>query len=260
MSEWVFVIINGFQEIFKDISSFLKKPLEMHELAAERASFVRYYIGYGLLLWTLIHFFFLIIPPRLTNIVWELNIMQELVENMIFPFFVSIGLIFYGQQGRMKLFELTLLKWVSWFCLFLAILYFLIVPWSVANTVRLYHQKRVEIISQNSQLSLAEEFKKKLNNATTQDEVKAIISKEFPNAKIPEKINNLEQYKKNIITNFSQLNENIKQQIKVKEARLKSTIKYLIKDLVKLVLSSFLAGTVFLYTWAYTDWARVEVE
>lgn len=260
MTEWIFLIINGFQEMFKDIGLYLRKPLEMNELASERASYVRYYIGYGLLLWTLIHFFWLIIPPRLTNIVWELNIMQELVEKMIFPFFVSIGLIFYGQQGRMKLFELFLLKWVSWLCLLLAIIYFLIIPWSIAGTIRLYYQKRVEIISQNTQLSQVAEFKIKLNNAKTEAEVKQIITKQFPNSKVPKKINNLEQYKQNIITNFSKLDQNLKQQIQLQQARLQATIRYLIKDLVKLILSSFLAGIVFFSIWVFTDWARVDIE
>ncbi len=260
MTEWIFILINGFQEMFRDIGLYFKKPLEMNELAAERASFIRYYIGYGLLLWTLIHFFWLIIPPQLTNVIWELTVMQELVEKMIFPFFVSIGLIFYGQQGRMKLFELSLLKWVSWLCLILAIIYFLIIPWSITNTARLYYQKRVEIISQNSQLSKVEEFKKKLNNAKTEKEIQTIINQNFPNAKIPPKITNIEQYKKNILNNFSQLDQNIKQQIQQQEATLKSTIRYLIKDLVKLILSSLVAAIVFFSTWVFTDWARVDIE
>lgn len=260
MSEWIFIIINGFQEMFRDIGLYFKKPLEMNELAQERASYVRYYIGYGLLLWTLIHILWLLIPPRLTNIIWELSIMEKLAGEMIFPLFVSMGLIFYGQQEVIKLFELSLLKWVSWLCLLLAIVYFLIIPWSIANTVRLYYQKRIEIISQNTQLSVVQEFREKINSAKTEAEIKEIIIKDFPNAKVPQKIANIEQYKKNIVNNFIQLDENFKKQIKAQEARLKSTIKFLIKDLAKLILSSFLASFVFFSIWTFTDWARVDIE
>lgn len=260
MNEWIFIIINGFQEMFKDIGDYLKQPLAMNELAEERASYVRYYVGYGIFLWTLIDVIWLIIPPKLTNIAWELNVMEQLVSKMIVPFFIAIGLIFYREKGVMKIFELHLLKWVSWLCLLLAIIYFLIIPWSISNTVRLYHEKRVEIISQTTQLSQIEDFKKQLNNATTEAQVKEIIKKQFPNSKIPDKINNLPQYKKNILANFSKLDEEIKKQIEIQQLKLKSIINYLIKDLAKLILSSLIAGTVFFSTWIFTDWARVDIE
>lgn len=260
MNEWIFIIISGFQEMFKDISDYFGQPLGMNELAEERASYVRYYIGYGVLLWTLIHFIWLIIPPRLTNIAWELSVMEELVGKMTIPFFIAIGLIFYREKGVIKVFELYLLKWVSWFCLLLAIIYFLIIPWSITNTVRLYYEKRVEIISQNAQLSQVEDFKKQLNNATTEAQVKEIIKKQFPNANIPKTINNLSQYKQSILTNFSKLDQDIKKQIEIQQIKLKSILKYLIKDLAKLVLSSFVAGIVFFSTWVFTDWARVDIE
>ena len=64
MSEWIFIIINGFKEMFKDIVLYFKKPLEMNELAENRASYIRYYIGYGLLLWTLICLLYTSPSPR----------------------------------------------------------------------------------------------------------------------------------------------------------------------------------------------------
>jgi hypothetical protein len=260
MRDWIIIIVSGFQEMFKDISSYFRESLAMNELGEERASYVRYYIGYGLLIWTLIDLIWMIIPPRLTNVIWELSIMEGLVQKLILPFFIAIGLIFYREKGQIRIFELILLKWVSWLCLILGIIYFLIIPWSIANTVRLYHNKRVEIISQNTQLSQVEDFKKKLNTATTENEIKELIKQQFPNAKTPEKIDNIEQYKKNILTNFSKLDENLKRQIQAQETQLKSAIKVLIKNLSKLILSAFIAGFVFLSTWFFTDWARVDIE
>jgi hypothetical protein len=206
-------------------------------------------LGYGLLLLAVFDVVEMFVPPNFMNPVWEFQTFGALVERVPVPL-IGLALIFYGElHGRSK-WEVLSVKVLSWLTLLFALLFFLLIPLGVGNTVRLSNQSATQINNASQQqISQAEQVEKQLNAATPQQIDNFLKSQgRSLGGKNPEEV------KSQILSEVSKA----KTQIKTQAQATQSTQKLnLLKNSVKWNLGALLSSALFFTIWKLTNWARV---
>jgi hypothetical protein len=205
-------------------------------------------IGYGLLLLALFDWVEMFYPANLMNPAWEFQTFGQLVEKVPVPL-IGLGLVFYGEFNSRTQWEFPILKLLSWLTLLLAVVFFLLIPLGIGNTVRLSKQSATQITTASTQqITRTEQFEKQLSQAT------------------PEQINNLFKsqgrslgdknpldVKNQLLSQVTQAKEQIKTQAKATQSL---QGKALIKTSVKWNLGALVAAVLFFSIWKGTHWTR----
>jgi hypothetical protein len=206
-------------------------------------------VGYGLLLLSFLDIVEAFVPPDFMNPAWEFQTLGVLVERVPVPL-IGLVLVFYGKLERRFDWELVFLNLLSRIALLVGILYILLVPVGVVNTIRLKDTTSAQINNQyNQQLSQANQIEQQLNNATPEQLNRFIaVQGGSLNGKKPEEL------KSKLLTEFSTAKEKIKTQ--ADEARFAERVK-LLKSSAKWNLGALISGFLFISFWKGTLWARV---
>lgn len=206
-------------------------------------------LGYGLLLLAFFDIVEMFVPPSFMNPAWEFQTFGSLVERVPVPL-IGLVLVFYGELHSRSKWEFFSLKFFSWLTLLLALLFVLLIPLGVVNTVRL-SKRSVEQVSNVSQqqIAQAEQVEKQLQQAT------------------PEQINNFlksqgrsldnqnpEEVKAKILSELAQAKDKI--QTQAKDAKSAQSLN-LIKNSVKWNLGALVSAALFFSIWKTTRWARL---
>lgn len=202
-------------------------------------------LGYGLLLISLIDFLYVLIPAKFMDPVWEYQFVGNLIKLVPVPL-LALVLVFAGDGVERQEIEWPLLKFFSWLTLVLSVILFLLMPLTVANTLRINQFNNEQINSQvNQQRQQMEANWTELQQATPQQLQNLLaasntaLSPEDARAQI---LSNLNQAKEQADSKANQARANVKQN--------------LIKNSLKLVSESFLGSLLFLYAWLVSGWAR----
>ena len=207
-------------------------------------------IGYGLVFLSIIDIIYIIYPLNLLNPTWEFNTIGALVEHTPVPLLALI-LVFYG-KGELRLKrELHLLKFISWLCLLIGLLFILMIPLGLINTYRLYYNSPA-IAQSNQQIQQIKTAKEKVETAKSSEEIIKILNLP-PLPKNAPKIPDFKQFKTQTLTNLNQLEKNIKQQ---SEKAIENLRLNLLKNSVKWNLGALVAGILFFWIWKSTTWVR----
>ena len=171
-------------------------------------------VGYGLILMALIDFVILIIPPQLMNPAWELQITGTLVERIPVSL-LGIALIYYGERSERAPIEVFLLKWLSWLCLILALLFFLLIPLSISNSVRIYHQQTAQVNLQVTQrVDPMKKFKHQLKSANSLEQIQTVLQKQArQRVNIPDSVDT-NKLKDNLLKNLTEQEKQMQSQAK----------------------------------------------
>jgi len=205
-------------------------------------------LGYGLLVLTLFDIVDIFIPPNFMNSAWEFQTLGKLVERVPVPL-IGFALVFYGELHSRSKWEFPMLKFLSWLTLLFTVLFILLIPLGIVNTLRLNNQSVAQINNLSSkQISQAEQVEKQLSQAT------------------PEQINNFsklqgrtldgknpQEVKSQLLSEVSQAKEKIKNQA---EATQSFQGLNLVKTSVKWNLGALVSGALFFMIWKGTHWAR----
>lgn len=206
-------------------------------------------LGYGLLLLALFDIIEMLIPLNLMNPAWEFQTFGSLVERVPVPL-IGLAFVFYGELHGRTRWEFLTLKFLSWLTLFLAILFVLLVPLAIGNTVRLTKQSYAQInnLSQQ-QISQAEQVEKRLSQATPEQIDNFLKSQgRSSNAKNPQ------QLKSQILSEVSKAKAQIKTQAQATQS---SQRLNLFKNSVKWNLGAIVSAALFFTFWKITKWARI---
>ncbi|MGI8500633.1 MAG: HpsJ-like protein, cyanoexosortase A-associated [Hassallia sp.] len=205
-------------------------------------------LGYGLLLLALFDIVEMFVPPNFMNPAWEFQTFGALVERVPVPL-IGLVLIFFGELNSRSKWEFPILKLLSWLTLLFALLFFLLIPLGVGNTLRLNNQSAAQITTlSKQQLSQAEQAEKQLNQATPQQINNFLKSQgRSLDAKSPEEL------KAQVLSKVSQAKKEIKTQA---EATQSFRGLNLIKSSVKWNLGALVASGLFISIWKGTRWAR----
>jgi hypothetical protein len=99
--------------------------------------------GYIILLLTLIHYLLMLIPPHLFNPAWELNIIGHLIESVWASILGFLLILFRMPEQKIYTGEFKRLSLVSKLALFVAIIYFLLIPLIISDTARIYRDRKI---------------------------------------------------------------------------------------------------------------------
>ena len=212
------------------------------------------WIGYGLLVLALFDVIEMFIPVRFMNPNWEFQTIGALVEKVAVPLIAFVLIFFAGLNERGNK-EGIVLKILSWLTLLLGIIYFLIVPLGVINTVRIYKQQQEQItVRLNQQKTVIEQVKKNLDGPVTEAQMQQFLARlnggRAPEIKSPEE---LQQAKQQLSTFINKGESELETQVQA--ARSTQRVN-LLKKSIKWNLGALIAGALFITIWRSTAWAR----
>lgn len=203
-------------------------------------------LGYGLLLLAFFDWLEILIPPQFMNPAWELQTIGALVERVPVSL-IGFVLIFYAELDSRNKWELPLIKLLSWLTLLLAIIFFLMIPLTVADTVRLSKQSTEQIkAASKQQITRAEQLQQQLNQATP-EQIDNILKQQ--GAAVQGK--SAQQFKDELATKLSQAKTQIQSQAKTVESKQGFN---LMKSSVKWGLGALVAASLFFSIWKGTRW------
>ncbi len=209
-------------------------------------------VGYGLLTLWILDAIAIFIPPRFTDPTWEFETMGRLVESVGWPL-LAMAFIFFGEEESRPRFELILVKGLSWFCLVLAIFYFLMLPLGLANSWRIKNRNDVqigEILSQKT--TPLNQLETGLTKASSNDDVTKVLLSLIPPdrraAQAPQ-IKDPQDVKTKLLSEIVKSKQKLKTE--TDDAR-SNYLKVLIKNAVKWNMGAILSGVLFIYLWRFS--------
>ena len=212
------------------------------------------WIGYGLLILALFDVIEMFIPARLMNPNWEFQTIGALVERVAVPL-IGFAFVFLAGLNERGNKEGIILKFLSWLTLLLGIIYFIIVPLGVINTVRIYKQQQEQItVRLQQQKSVIEQVKKTLDSPISETQMQQILARlnggRAPEIKNPQE---LEQAKQQVSTLVNKSESELQTQVQTARSNQRMN---LLKKSVKWNLGALIAGALYISIWRNTNWAR----
>lgn len=230
----------------------LKGSVYLSALVEQRSHLLVRLVGYGLLVFSLLDYIHLVIPPRFTDPLWEFQTIGALVEHVAAPL-LGLMFVFYRHEGYLGKGERNLLGFLSWVSLLVGLLYLLMLPLGVADTWRIYQRNNAQIAAQVSQQTQQfQKIKGQLNQAKTAQQIKQLLASLTPEGPSPE-IHSLRAFKEQFLARISQSERSI--QVQADSVRTNQR-QALIKNSVKWNLGALISGILFILIWHLTSWAR----
>ena len=230
--------------------------LQESDFGLQQTASIAHWIGYGLLIFTLFEWAYLLIPLKVMNPRWEFQTMGGLVEQVVVPL-LGFGLVFFGADLSRKCWEFALLKGLSWLCLLLGLLYLLLLPLGVVNTVRLDGINQRNLVSnQDQRLEVISQVKGQVEAITTEADLQRVI----------------EQLKKGGLSiqpkpgqSVTAIKADLTEFMNSAQAKLETEVNAatkqgrfsLFKNSLRWNLGALIAGIWFIVLWRLSEWARL---
>lgn len=209
-------------------------------------------IGYSLLVLALFDLIALLIPPTM-NPVWRFQTMGAIIERVVVPL-LGLLLVFYGEADFRWGWEQRLLKLLSWSALLVGILFLLLAPLLILDGLRVDDQISYQINAKVSQqLSQLTQLENQINRATTPKDIFSATAR-LNIQRLPADIKNIQQLKSRLLAEIAKAKEAVRPKTEAAAANQRFA---LIKTAVKWFLGTMIAGSVFIYIWRNSRWARV---
>jgi membrane protein implicated in regulation of membrane protease activity len=212
-------------------------------------------IGYGLLILVLIDIADIWIPPQFMNPAWELQAIGSMVEKVPL-LWISLALIFLGEYYGYRKGEKLLLKFLTWFALLAGVLYFLFVPLSVFNLVRVDRQNNQRVKTEISQRTpVIQQIKEQVNQVQTGEDLSRALAY-LNQAGVYPKVENgqkLQDVKAQLVTSIAQSETKLNAQA---QATMDSQRLGVTKKAIKWVLGALISGFLLIGIWRNTRWVR----
>lgn len=222
------------------------------ENVPEKSRFLFAWVGYGILIFTLIDFLYILIPPQFTDPVWEFQAIGQYVERIWAPL-LGLSLIFYGRSGDVKLAEMQLLRLLSWLALLLSLFYLVMIPLGIKDAERLYSRLTTEANTQLSQQQQQlQQVKAQVEKATTPQQLGQLAAALAQQGQAPS-IDDPQAFKERLLFELAKAETNLTTQITGQQ---KTQQRNLLKQAVKWNVGALIGAIWLLIIWWETGWAR----
>jgi hypothetical protein len=225
----------------------VNNELKLFNLSIYRSVALIHWIGYGLLIFGFLDIFFLLISPSWVTPGWFLLVLEQFVA-FVPVLLIGFGLAFFGELKPRILWEVFVLRWISWLTLALSGIFLILIPLGIYSTIQVANQNE-QAISQKGQYNLVrlETFQKKLSESKSLTDLRIL-------AQVLE-VDGVQD---------SNLKQEINQKIGFQKSALKSDTQSKIistqfrhfKKIFKLTIGAILAGLAHFLIWKNTPWAR----
>jgi hypothetical protein len=233
----------------------MNNKIEMDSINIQKTSVaLARFVGYILLILSVIDYVNIFVPIKLMNSAWELQTIQELVERVAAPL-IGLALVFSQQLDFRSKKEIFILKLLSWTSLAVGILYFLLLPILVVNNIRLDTQLNQQVATQIDQRTdFIERVEQQLIKSNSQSELQSLFARLSGQALSPElQTKSSAELKAILSQQLAKTKPTVRSQI---ESVAQSSRFSLMKRTVKLLLEALISGAAFIYIWHLTQWVR----
>lgn len=213
------------------------------------------WLGYGLLLFTFFDWLDVLTPLKFMNPLWEFQTIGALVEKVVIPL-LGFVLIFSGGEVNRRRWESSLLKFLSWLTLGIGILYILMIPLGVINTVRINETNSSQVLSQvDKQVAQIKAVQSQLQAVNNESQMQALLQnlQKGGLAITPKPGESLATIKSDLSRFMTGAKQKLENQ--AKEARSNQQFA-LFKSSIKWNLGAVIAGVWFIGIWRLSEWAR----
>jgi uncharacterized protein YjgD (DUF1641 family) len=214
-----------------------------------------HWIGYGLLVLSLISLVDMLVPTDFMNPVWEFQTMGSIIEQSPL-ILVGLFMAFLVDRDRLTKWDKLVLKCLSWLALAVALTYLLMIPLCVADAVRVHRQSNQQIATEFSEnRESIQQIKDKLNQSKTIGELEQLISS-LDSAEVASEITqtqSVEQVKQKLVQMIAEGEQTLEAQ--AQQAQSEKSLD-LLKKSVKWNLGALVSGLLFISVWQGTRWAR----
>ncbi|QFS44590.1 HpsJ family protein [Nostoc sphaeroides] len=205
-------------------------------------------IGYGLLLLSFLDIIDIFVPPSFMNPNWEFQTIGRLVNQVAVPL-MGILFVFSGKLAKRGKWEPRILALLSRLTLLIGLLFILLVPLGIVNTIRLYNSNIDQFNRDyNQKVTQANQVEQQFSQASPTD-----IDNFFKRQGRSIDGKNPEELKKQILSELTQAKQQLKKQTELNKS---STTLALFKNSVKWNLGSLISAALFISIWKETLWAR----
>lgn len=217
----------------------------------ERSTSLFRVVGYSLLVLALFDVIDILVPPQFMSPLWEFQAIGKLVEHVPVPL-LGLVLVLYGEANFRRSWEKLILKFLSRAALLAGILFLLLIPLSIVNSLRLKDATDYQINTQvTQQKAQFQQVKQQLSTATAKD-IGSVIARLNREGRPPAS-NNPQEVKSQLLSEIAKAETAI--QTKADAERTNRQLA-LVKSLVKWNLGSLVSGIALIWIWRSTYWAR----
>lgn len=233
-------------------------PTEFQELdfSVRQALQILRWLGYGLLIFTLIDWIYTLTPLKFMNPIWEFQTIGLLVDKAVVPL-LGLSLVFAGAELERGQWELRFLKLLSWLTLLIGILYLLLVPLGILNTVRIdqLNQRQINRTAE-SQLNAIRSVESRIPNLVTEAQLNEVIYllNQGGLQVSPAPGQSIDSIKGDLNTFIRGAREKLGAQL---QEALKRQRFDLLRNSVKWNLGAFIAAVWFIGLWRLSEWTRM---
>lgn len=213
------------------------------------------WLGYSLLVLALFDVIEILVPPQLMNPVWEFQSMGALVERVPVPL-IGLVLLFYGERNYRAKWEIPLLKILSWLSLLAGILFLLLIPLGIVNTLRINQQNNEQITAQVQQrMTQIQQVQAAVEQAQTKEEIEQLLSSLDSQGRTPtiKDSAQLTEVRQQLSSFISQGETSMRAQARATRRQQRLT---LVKSSVKWNLGALISGALYIGIWQATRWVR----
>ena len=209
------------------------------------------WIGYGLLILSVLDTIVVLIPANFGNRLWELQTIGAIVERVPVPL-LAMALIFFGEGYDRRGLENLFLKLLSWVCLLLGLVFLLMLPLGIFGTIYVNNQNNQQIETQaKQQFAQLQQVQERLTKGSPED--LRTLAGELSRLGVQADTENPEQLKDQILSRITPAKERLQTQ----KATVQSNQRLgLFKNALKWLLGALISSVLFFTLWRGTDWAR----
>jgi hypothetical protein len=209
------------------------------------------WIGYGLLILSVLDTIVVLIPANFGNRLWELQTIGAIVERVPVPL-LAMALIFFGEGYDRRGLENLFLKLLSWACLLLGLVFLLMLPLGIFGTIYVNNQNNQQIDTQaKQQFAQLQQVEERVTKGSPED--LRNLAGELTRLGVPADAENPQQLKNQILSRITPAKERLQTQ---KAAVQSSQRLGLFKNSLKWLLGALISSVLFFTLWRGTDWAR----
>ncbi|MBD0307150.1 MAG: hypothetical protein ICV80_03110 [Microcoleus sp. T1-bin1] len=209
------------------------------------------WIGYGLLILSVLDTIATLIPANFGNRLWELQTIGAIVERVPVPL-LAMALIFFGEGYDRRGLENLFLKLLSWVCLLLGLVFLLMLPLGIFGTIYVNNQNNQQIDTQaKQQFAQLQQVEERLTKGSPED--LRTLAGELSRLGVPANTDNPEKLKDQILSRITPAKERLQTQ---KAAVQSSQRLGLFKNALKWLLGALISSVLFFTLWRGSDWAR----
>ncbi|HEY9693941.1 MAG TPA: HpsJ family protein [Oculatellaceae cyanobacterium] len=199
-------------------------------------------VGYSLLGLTLFDILDIFIPPKFLDPAWEFEALGNVIERVPLPL-LALGLILYSETKPLRR------NFISKLSLVLGLLFFLMVPLFISDTLRLNAQNEQQAAGLFSQQQTQiQQVKSQITNATTAPELENLQNLlKLPASNLNS--NNPEQLKKQLLAKVAEAENALTVQTQAEQRRSRNV---LLKKSLKWIVAALISGFVLITMWVKT--------